>query len=130
MTLSLIVFAVALVFLSILLALKHYELFVRRHPFLWHAHADAFCVRCAAACEDVLPQASHELGVRATHTAAYHTSSLLLKGVQFLERRLRALTNMIQGRRVIKAGNGGSFYLKNIAEHKRQNGFRKNSSFD
>ena len=120
---SLITFITALVLLTALFATKRFgHTLERRFLSVPRAKADRFIIKVASVLEDSLLKHGTQISKDASHKAAYHTSSLLLVGVQLVERRLRALTDMIKGRIVVKKDSrSASFYLKDIAEHKRRN---------
>jgi uncharacterized membrane protein YidH (DUF202 family) len=115
-----ITFISASVGIAVLVLLKHFEMKAGRTFF--HSirfKADTFIARTGLLIHRHVPTIGKKISKHVAHHTAYHTSSIVLMIVQFMERRLLRLVNLIKGKGVVKKNGSASFFLKHISEHKK-----------
>ena len=119
---AILTFCLSLAALSAFVLLKGWEL--RKKRVLapaFRARADAFVLSATAHLTHHSLQVRPGLAKHLLREAAHEVTVLLLRVVHVVERQLLGVVNMIKGKGTVRHGATASEFLKNIAEHKKNN---------
>jgi hypothetical protein len=124
---SIVIFTFAFAGLAGLILMKHFEMKAGKTIL----RAFRFKADTAVAAADLyvrrhVPTFGKKMSKQVAHQTAYHTSSVVLRIVQFMERRLLRFINLIKGKGVVKKNGSASFFLKHISEHKKNSDRERN----
>lgn len=119
---SSIILIISLTGLFILFVIKRWETKMNR-VFLpgLHLSADELVIQVAADIKLIgrsIPGLSFHFSRHVTHYTAYHVSTIALRVLKVVERRLLLFVNMIKGKGVVREDREASQYLRRVSEHK------------
>jgi len=116
---AIVAFIFALTGIIALLYFKHRELSGGRIVFAgFRKKADMFAAESVMSFKSRLPRASKQISKNAINHMIYYASTVLLKVVRWLEKRLAGFSNMIKGRVEIQNRGEASIFLQNVSAHK------------
>lgn len=124
---AIVAFIFALIGIIALLYFKNWEIARGRMVFVdFRKKADTFVIESITSFKSRLPRASKQILKHVINNIIYYTSTILLKFVKWLEKKLVRFSNMIKGRVEIQNRGEASMYLQNVSAHK--NNLKENNS--